>query len=458
MKPGNQRIIEKDDSSDDLRGKTADSPAAENHSVKRSRKETPGIIVAVVTVLLLICAFIYLGVCFFETLPELGKKPADNKTEIELSKVGDTSADDGRGQGGRGSAGTGKTVADTGSDTAGTDASGREAAGTDASGTGASGTEAVDTDIRDNENEAMTSGNFFNRGYFAYHNGDCYFLYNNALLRSNGQDFSETERLTQAGGPKYLNVYRGRVYFLDNQSHIIYRLEPDGGEKVRVFGGSGDSGYSPETLFIHEGWCYFSCRKKLYRISMDELTSTVSGNSRKPECIATDYNFTESVYPSMCFLEDRIYYNGSEGITGINPDGSGKLVISKQKGMLITDKTAIYCWFGTKYLYRIGTDGRTDEILKLGYGVGNIIDFNYCDGWICYVVRGSDAINLWKIKTDGSENQFVEEVCEPDCSVISMCTFPGSDYACFYFLRSNNKETPLTPISRTIRFKGAEKE
>ena len=478
MNSGDQRFNETDDPRDDLRGNTANSNGAGKRIEKRSGRETPGIIVAVIAVLLLIGAIIYLGVYLFVKLPELEKKLTDNKNKIEVSKSGNTSEDDGKGQEGRGSrdndpekdkiisqdtktvenggfSGTGNEAVVTGTDIAGTDAS-----GTAASGTAASGTEAVDIDITGIEDEAMTSGNFYNRGYFAFHKDACYFLHSSELFKSSRQDFSETEPLTRGSGLKYLNVYEDRVYFLDSQSHIIYRLEPDESEKVRVFGGSEDPGYSPETLFIHEGWCYFSNKKKLYRISMDELTGTESGSSREPECIATDFNFTESVYPSMCFLEDRIYYNGSEGITGINPDGSWKVVISKQTGMLITDGTDIYCWFGTKNLYRIGTDGRTDEILKLRYDVGNIINFNYCDGWICYVVKESDAINLWKIRADGSENQFVEEVCKPDCSVISMCTFPGSDYAYFYLLRSDkdSKETPLTPISRAVRFKGVKGE
>ncbi|MDO5134005.1 MAG: DUF5050 domain-containing protein, partial [Eubacteriales bacterium] len=322
--------------------------------------------------------------------------------------------------------------------------------GDTSSSTGAGSGSAVASSGVSSDDEGMLSGNFYNRGYFAFKGDVCYFSNESKLYRSDAS-LKDPVLLADGFGNAFINIAGNHIYHLVTYKKAIFRCDLDGTNDIIVFDGAKDPDYAPASLYIHGGWCYFSNEKNLYRISLERLDNTDAGAAEEAECIATDFNYTSQVYPTLCIIGEKLYYNGKGGLTCIAPDGSDRKVISDQNGSLISDGTSIFTHYGTRWIRRIDQDGTFTELLELQSSEGSIRNINYADGWIYYVLETDSAYELWKIKPDGTARTSVNEICSLDHHVISMNTFPGKNYAYFYLLKDENDG--LTPISKCVALK-----
>ena len=299
---------------------------------------------------------------------------------------------------------------------------------------------------------SMTDGNFYNKGYYAFNGNDCYYSHYSRLYKCSGQTMEDPVELERGFGDAFINIWGDYIYYPEEYKSAISRCDLDGKNSVVVFDGSQKDEYAPENLYIHEGWAYFSNGHSLYRISMEKLSDADSGAVTEPECIASDFNFTEAIFPSMCFVGGKIYYNGEGGIARINPDGSDREVISEETGTLVSDGSTLICQWAASKITRIDEDGTATELLKLSIANDGFMDTISCaDDMIYYVLKTDDAHEVWKIRTDGTGNERIDEVCSTDHTVISFCTFPGNDYGYFYLLKSG--DDGLTPVSKCVKLK-----
>ena len=301
------------------------------------------------------------------------------------------------------------------------------------------------TDIpADEEGEdGITAGNFYNSGTFALYDGDCFFIDSHGLNRWPDSDPDDSELLTH-GATSFLNVWQDHLYYINEYKNQVLRCDPDGRHETIVLDPPADSQIKISTLYIRGNWCYFSSGHNLYRILMEELEGKEAGDIGKASLITDDYNAQNYVYPSLCFVGQRIFYNGTDGLCGIYPDGFDKIVISDHTGYLFTDGTSVFCDFGVSQIYRIGEDGVEEEILDFD-DLEIIRQTNFCDGQVYYILRDEEEYELWRTAPDGSDQEYVESFGNAEDSLISFCVFPGDEYAYIYWLK-DKEDGGLLPV------------
>ena len=301
------------------------------------------------------------------------------------------------------------------------------------------------TDIpADEEGEdGITAGNFYNSGTFALYDGDCFFIDSHGLNRWPDSDLDDSELLTH-GATSFLNVWQDHLYYINEYENQVLRCDPDGRHETIVLDPPADSQIKISTLYIRGNWCYFSSGHNLYRILMEELEGKEAGDIGKASLITDDYNAQNYVYPSLCFVGQRIFYNGADGLCGIYPDGFDKIVISDHTGYLFTDGTSVFCDFGVSQIYRIGEDGVEEEILDFD-DLEIIRQTNFCDGQVYYILRDEEEYELWRTAPDGSDQEYVESFGNAEDSLISFCVFPGDEYAYIYWLK-DREDGGLLPV------------
>ena len=288
--------------------------------------------------------------------------------------------------------------------------------------------------------EGINSANFYNQGYFSKY-GDTYYLYFQSKLYSfeDGKMEDGTLLLDMAG--EYLNTYGNYIYYVSG--YAIYRCDLDGSNKKKVYDGSSDHDNAPHTIYIHDGWCYFTPinnNHHLHRVSVDKLNKADDEPVTEADLIAEDYDIGNDIYDSLCFIDGRVYYNGLKGITSMNPDGSDVRPVAKRdNSCLITDGTALFCKFGTKDVYRVDTDGTITQILDIDQE-GSARKMNIYGGWLFYVLETSEKYELWKVGLDGSGNQYVRELAPLEDTIISFCMLPGSEQAYFYIFNHDEND------------------
>ena len=301
----------------------------------------------------------------------------------------------------------------------------------------------TDIPVDEEGEDGITAGNFYNSGTFALYDGDCFFIDSHGLNRWPDSDPDDSELLTH-GATSFLNVWQDHLYYINEYENQVLRCDPDGRHETIVLDPPADSQIKISTLYIRGNWCYFSSGHNLYRILMEELEGKEAGDIGKASLITDDYNAQNYVYPSLCFVGQRIFYNGADGLCGIYPDGFDKIVISDHTGYLFTDGTSVFCDFGVSQIYRIGEDGVEEEILDFD-DLEIIRQTNFCDGQVYYILRDEEEYELWRTAPDGSDQEYVESFGNAEDSLISFCVFPGDEYAYIYWLK-DREDGGLLPV------------
>lgn len=288
------------------------------------------------------------------------------------------------------------------------------------------GIELTDAEIGE---AGISSGNFYNQGFYLLYDDACYFSDSYGLFRAASpedlEDLEDCERL-QSGSISYLNEYEGYVYFLDEIEGLISRLDPDGDTIETIYSSAVKPEYSPETLLIYDGWCYFSHKRNLYRFDLDQYGGSGPLGPEEAEPVVEDFNFPGKMFESLCPVRGKLVYNGLHGITAIDPDGGNAETISDQEGNLISDGNSLYCIFGVNKIYRISMDGESELIVNTDASEP-LTKYNCADGYLYYTTEREGLSELYRVSTDGEETEFLCPAGEDGEILISLCAFPDAE-------------------------------
>lgn len=187
-----------------------------------------------------------------------------------------------------------------------------------------------------------------------------------------------------------LYVYGDWIYYVEISQNdpYIYRMRTDGTEKTAF-------DVKALQLNITDGWIYYTdlSDSKNYKMRLDGSEKTELG---------------ESIHVTYLTLTDGwIYYNGSinSKLSKAREDGTEltKLTDDNALGINVADGWIYYSNFPDGYIYKVRTDGT--EKTKLNDEFSGRI--NIAGDWIYYLSR-EEGDKLYRMKTDGSENQPVD--------------------------------------------------
>lgn len=170
--------------------------------------------------------------------------------------------------------------------------------------------------------------------------------------------------------------YKGRIYFggyNDKGYPCIYSVKKDGTQKKNVFTDTS-SQFEFFGRFDHLVVC------KGYIFASSKLNGTVI--RIKPD--GTGYKcWKESIGDDITAADGKIYYRGNKGIYSMNPDGTNKKRLLKQKGYIsAVDGKHIYYFNENQDIYRCDMNGKNRKKLltycqMLGLSGEKLY---YCDG------------------------------------------------------------------------------
>jgi len=131
-----------------------------------------------------------------------------------------------------------------------------------------------------------------------------------------------------------------------------------------------------------------------------DIYSVINFGHKEPEKL-TDRS--HSAIADLIVFDGRIYYNADSSVCAMNLDGTGHVVLSEDDGvMLCTDGDWLYYINrgDSNALYKIRTDGSEREFLRTDPGVsaGMSVD----KGWL-YFVNRKNGNRIYRMRTDGYE-------------------------------------------------------
>ena len=302
--------------------------------------------------------------------------------------------------------------------------------------------------------KGISSGNYYNKGYYALLGDECFFADSRGLYRSSYDDIGNAEKVASEPAT-YLNLYGGRIYYLNDLDNKIRCFDPDSKATYDIYDYEGEQGFKPESVCINGDWCYFSCKNRLYRFSMEDVSSQSSLHSQDVETVLEDFNAENHIFPSLCFVEGSMVYNGQEGTVAVDPDGNRK-TLSPRKGRLFSSGSDLYFKYGINEIYRLGLDGSSTQIINAQSG-SFITTAGCTGGWIYYSLETEDNIELWRLSSDGDQNEYIGDLGSKGDILISLCVFKAPDedvagdksaYAYVYLLPKTDSR--MTPIHKTF--------
>ena len=302
--------------------------------------------------------------------------------------------------------------------------------------------------------KGISSGNYYNKGYYALLGDECFFADSRGLYRSSYDDIGNAEKVASEPAT-YLNLYGGRIYYLNDLDNKIRCFDPDSKATYDIYDYEGEQGFKPESVCINGDWCYFSFKNRLYRFSMEDVSSQSSLHSQDVETVLEDFNAENHIFPSLCFVEGSMVYNGQEGTVAVDPDGNRK-TLSPRKGRLFSSGSDLYFKYGINEIYRLGLDGSSTQIINAQSG-SFITTAGCTGGWIYYSLETEDNIELWRLSSDGDQNEYIGDLGSKGDILISLCVFKAPDedvagdksaYAYVYLLPKTDSR--MTPIHKTF--------
>ena len=311
-----------------------------------------------------------------------------------------------------------------------------------------------DSSSDEESSKGISSGNFYNKGYYALLGDECFFSDSRGLYRSSYDDIGNAEKVAFEPA-SYLNPYDGRIYYLNDIESKIRCFDPENKTTYDIYDYEGEQGFKPESVYINGDWCYFSCKNKLFRFSMEEISRQSPLHSQDVETVLEDFNADNHIFPSLCFVDGNLVYNGQEGIVAVDPDG-GRKKLSSKRGRLFSSGSDLYFKYGINEIYRLGLDGSSTQIINTNSE--NFITTAGCiGGWVYYSLETEDKIELWRLSSDGDQNEYIGDLGSKGDTLISLCVFKAPDedgagdksaYAYVYLL--SRTDSGLTPIHETF--------
>ena len=273
----------------------------------------------------------------------------------------------------------------------------------------------------------ISSSNFLNGGYFAFHENDCYYVRGGSLYKGNGIEFDDSVKIQSKvlGG---LNIVDDTIFYyfrdeirqcsLDGTSDKLLLKVPDIADK-------------PSCLYVMGNWIYFSTNSdKICRVSVYNLSEI--------QILAKD------VYlPGLCPIDGHLYYVQKNGVTKMDPDGKNKEIVFESALPIITDGEYIFQYSGKKII-RYTPDGESVVLFELGPKLVdyNIKRINCCDGWVYFIIKMKNGMsNLGRVKTEGREADDYGMIALNGRTVLGLATNSGFDRVCTYSIMKEEDGT-----------------
>lgn len=320
-----------------------------------------------------------------------------------------------------------------------TDSSEEEAASTDSTKEREESTESGTKGFQPSDNESansswavkqgLSSNDYLNKGLFSLYKGKLYYKKNNELRVMDASDIenSEVEVVKANGFNEYINIIDDKIYYPMEDG--IYCCNLDGTNETAVFMPEHAEDY-PETLYIYDGWYYFTTSKGLARCDYP--------NAQKGSYIAEDYSDTHG---GLVFLNGKLYYPAEDCIKEMNPDGSDKKILSTARGNIITDGESIICVEYLEGISRITPDGTETRFFdwpeehKANYD--NIMEIGYADGkfFFGYYTSSSGPLIIAQMDKDGAN--YSEAKIDDNAILIGLGVFSGHDNVYAYIINKD---------------------
>jgi hypothetical protein len=193
------------------------------------------------------------------------------------------------------------------------------------------------------------------------------------------------------------------IYYVnDGDGFRVYRMKVDGSGEHRL------NGLCSDGIKVSDGWIYYISRN-----DYDLRRMRTDGSSKKK--LNTGHSYCE-VGEIVDIVDGWIYYLMFDGgyedsfypyLYRIKPDGSNKkkLCFCKEDEQIINNDLIFY--YNIKgELHRMKNDGSDDQMID---NTPQTIDIACVTGDWIYYTKKSDCNNLYRIKTDGSSKQKLNE-------------------------------------------------
>lgn len=270
-----------------------------------------------------------------------------------------------------------------------------------------------------------TNGNLMNRGISVQLDGWIY--YGEDGITKMSADGSQTVKINSDCYAEYLNAENGWLYFVNVKDKSLYKIRTDGSDKTLLCSGNitdahvvddwiyydktasgidmpfkmhtdgtGATGMPFGYCSFADGWVYYvDSSKTLCKYSMNGKDVVPVGNDRVDN--GPDVSGGWAYYHAD---SDDLLYK-------IKTDGTGLQKLSSDKVAVFTvDGDQVYYTPNDDFrIYKMNTDG-TNRI-RLTDNTAFAIDV--VGDWVFYESTGDSCMNLYKMRTDGTEQQLLEQ-------------------------------------------------
>ncbi|MCY6354879.1 DUF5050 domain-containing protein [Clostridium sp. ZS2-4] len=265
-----------------------------------------------------------------------------------------------------------------------------------------------------------TNGNIANAGKVVQ-NGE-WIYYSGA--DSNGLYKIKTDNTCKTklfdGSVHYINVSKDWIYFIYSDEYnsningfkpCIYKIKTDGSSKIKLYENDDIS-----NLIVINDCLYFSAYSQ-------DANYELHGGVYKMKTDGTSKTLLPKEYSINNIINDWSYCFDDKGIYKTKIDGSNKIRLSNivPSFMIARDKYIYYQIQTEPYseykIYKMDLDGKNiKEICKYTSYMTELFNsnfFNVDDEWVYYVSLNDSNLNLYKIRTDGTEcTKLIDEGCQ----------------------------------------------
>lgn len=227
------------------------------------------------------------------------------------------------------------------------------------------------------------------------------------------KDGSKWDKISDITNCQYINLYNEWIYVVYNDDEL-YRVKVDGSKSEAIRTGNGKP--LPYGISVVGDVLYAGCE---YFINLSDLPEEMKDKMPSLEVI---YDTFTTPMHTINITNDSIFFYGKEsdskkdkaGIYRMDMDGSqAEKIYEGYVYFCVVDGEWAYCWdyanSRTK-MFKFMLDG-TDKQELLDYSDSDddtyISGLNVKDGWIYYELSGDVQNGIYKMKTDGTEQQLL---------------------------------------------------
>ncbi|HPJ76344.1 MAG TPA: DUF5050 domain-containing protein [Clostridia bacterium] len=266
-----------------------------------------------------------------------------------------------------------------------------------------------------NDKEGNTPSNIINMGIASYEDGNLYYTKFDAGFKIFKLDINNgNEKSIFSANAKYINAFKGYIYFIDGNTGNIRKISSSGTEEQILY----ESICSH--LYITNDWIYFIDKKEnnsIYKMSMYDLSVTLVSEESAASIFVTDdyifftnYSDNNSIYRLdlqnnesisilsqhtifFTVLQDRLYYtniNDESYIYSMTFDGKDNKRLENVKGWFLSsnpnDTENIYFKAANGSLKKVNIN----TLNQITISSDDCANINILDSYIIYLNQDND--------------------------------------------------------------------